>query len=87
MVFAPATRVAYNLSPTWAVAVEHYGELGQLRGFSPVSQQSHQIFGVFNHKTKFVDIEAGVGIGVTASSDKVTLKLLLSREKNPKRTE
>lgn len=85
MTFAPATRVAYNLSPTWAVAVEHYADLGQLRGFSAVGQQSHQIYGVFDHKTKFVDIEAGVGIGVTGSSDKLTLKLLLSRDINPKK--
>jgi hypothetical protein len=32
--------------------------------------------------TKFIHIEAGVGVGVTAASDKLTLKLILSRDLN-----
>ena len=76
--FAPATRVAYNISPKWAVAVEEYADIGPLREFYAI--ESHQIFGVFNHSTKFADIEAGVGFGLTSASDKVTLKLLLSRD-------
>jgi hypothetical protein len=82
--FAPATRVAYNLSPKWAVAVEEYADYGRLRQFLPANQQSHQIYGVFDHSTKFVNIEAGVGFGLTAASDKVTLKLMLSRDLNSK---
>ena len=31
--FAPATRVAYNFSPKWAMAVEEYADLGPLRQF------------------------------------------------------
>src|SRR6202165_3416951 len=31
--FAPATRVAYNFSPTWAMAVEEYADFGPLRQF------------------------------------------------------
>jgi len=78
--FAPATRVAYNFSPSWAVAVEEYADLGPLRQFYPASEQSHQIYGVVDHKTKFVDIEAGVGFGLTGASDKLTLKLMLARD-------
>lgn len=78
--FAPATRVAYNFSPNWAMAVEHYADLGPLRQFYSTGEQSHQIYGVLDHKTKFVDIEFGVGFGLTAASDKVTLKLMLMRD-------
>jgi len=35
-----------------------------------------------DHKSKIVDIEAGVGLGLTAGSDQVTLKLMLSRDLN-----
>jgi hypothetical protein len=35
-----------------------------------------------DHKSKLVDIEAGVGVGLTAGSDRVTLKLMLSRDLN-----
>jgi hypothetical protein len=78
--FAPATRVAYNFNPKWAAAVEEYADFGPLRDFYPGSGQSHQIFGVFDHSSKIGDIEAGVGIGVTGASDRLTLKLLWSKD-------
>jgi hypothetical protein len=78
--FAPASRVAYNLFPKWTVAVEEYADVGALRDFYPAREQSHQIFAVFDHAAKWADIEAGVGFGLTGASDKVTLKLILSRD-------
>jgi hypothetical protein len=35
--------------------------------------------GVFDHTAKWANIEAGVGFGLTGASDKVTLKLMVSR--------
>jgi hypothetical protein len=78
--FAPATRVAYNLSPKWALAVEEYADVGPLRQFYAPSQQSHEIWGVVDHRGKFLDIETGVGVGVTGASDRLTLKLMLARD-------
>ncbi|HLG98965.1 MAG TPA: hypothetical protein VKX49_21825 [Bryobacteraceae bacterium] len=78
--FAPATRLAYNLSPKWAVAAEEYADLGPLRQFYPRGEQFHQLYGVFDHATKFVNIEAGVGFGLTSASDRLTFKLMLSRD-------
>jgi hypothetical protein len=83
--FVPATRVAYNLNPQWAVAVEGYADYGQLRNFVPVRNQFHQIWGVFDHAAKFVHIEAGVGFGLTSTSDKLTFKLMLSKDLNSKK--
>ena len=80
--FAPATRVAYTFSPKWALAIEEYADVGPLRNFYSASEQSHQIYGVFNRSTKLMDIEAGIGFGLTGASDKVTLKLMLSRDLN-----
>lgn len=80
--FAPATRVAYNFSSNWAIAAEEYANLGPLRDIYSLSQQSHQLFAVFDHKSKALDVEAGVGFGLTSASDKVTLKLILSRDLN-----
>ncbi len=79
---APAERVAYNFSKGWAVAVEEYADYGPLRQIYSAHQQSHQIWAVMDHTTKVVNIEAGVGFGLTSSSDKVTLKLMLSRDLN-----
>jgi hypothetical protein len=78
--FAPATRIAYNFSKKWTTAVEEYADLGPLREFYPAREQSHQVYAVFDHSTKFGDIEAGVGFGLTGASDKVTFKLMLIRD-------
>jgi hypothetical protein len=80
--FAPAARVAYNFSPKWATAVEEYADFGPLHQFYPASEQSHQLFAVVDRSSKFLNIEAGVGFGLTSSSDKLTLKLMLSRDLN-----
>jgi hypothetical protein len=80
--FAPSTRVAWNASPVLALAVEEYGDFGPLNGFAPVAAQAHQIFGVVDYGAKAVDIEFGVGFGLTDGSDGATLKLILSRDLN-----
>ena len=35
-----------------------------------------------DHNSKIVNIEAGVGFGVTAGADKLTFKLMVSRDLN-----
>jgi len=80
--FAPSVRVAYNFSPKWAGAIEEYGDYGPLRQIYSVGEQSHQIWAVMNHSTKLVDFETGIGFGLTGSSDRVTLKFMVSRDLN-----
>jgi len=80
--FAPAIRVAYNFSKTWAAAAEEYADYGQFRQIYSATEQSHQIWAVMDHSGKFLNIETGIGFGLTAASDKVTLKLMLSRDLN-----
>ena len=83
--FAPSARVAYNLSKTAAIAIEHYADFGPIKGFLPTSQQAHQLYGVVDKTVGNLDIEFGVGFGLTDASDKVTIKLILSRDLNPKK--
>jgi hypothetical protein len=80
--FAPEIRVAYNLSKTWAVAGEEYSDLGQFRGIVPLRAETHQMWAVVDKSNRILNIEAGVGFGLTPASDKVTLKLMLSRDLN-----
>jgi hypothetical protein len=80
--FAPATRVACNWTKTWATALEEYDDFGPLHQFRRASQQSHQLYAVVDHSAKFLNIEAGVGFGLTDGSDRLTLKLILSRDLN-----
>jgi hypothetical protein len=80
--FAPATRVACRLSRTWKLAIEEYDDFGPLHQFSAGNQQAHQLYGVVDHTSKALEIEAGVGFGLTDASDRITLKLILSRDFN-----
>jgi hypothetical protein len=72
--FAPATRLAYNVSHSSAVALEEYDTFGPL--------PKHQLYGVVDFASKAGNLEAGAGFGLTDPSDKLTLKLILSRDLN-----
>jgi hypothetical protein len=77
--FAPAERIAYNLSDKWAVAVEHYADFGPVRAFPPSSQQYHEVFGVGDYQfNEGNSVEFGVGRGITAGSDRLILKLIFN---------
>jgi hypothetical protein len=80
--FAPATRVAYNLSSTWAIAAEEYADYGPLRHFYTRSGQVHQLYGVVDRGGTLLDVEFGIGFGLTDASDSLTLKLLIARDLN-----
>jgi len=78
--FVPETRVAMALSEKYKVALEEYDDFGSLSHFLPAAKQSHQLFSVVDINTKVIAIEAGVGAGLTSSSDHRVLKLILSRD-------
>lgn len=77
--FAPESRVAYHLTDHWAVAAEEYDDIGPLRNFYKSSDQSHELWATFDHYSK-LEVEAGIGFGLTPGSDAVTLKLMFSRD-------
>jgi hypothetical protein len=80
--FVPATRVAYNFKGGWALAAEEYDDFGPVSGFLPSGEQVHQLYGVVDATWKGFEIEGGVGVGMTGASDKLTLKLIISRDLN-----
>jgi hypothetical protein len=85
--FAPSARLAYNVSKTWAVAAEVYSDYGPLKHMLSTDQQSQQLFGVVDYKGDDINIEAGVGFGLTPASDRWVVKLMISAiSTNPRRT-
>jgi hypothetical protein len=80
--FAPASRIAYNFSQKWAIALEEYADCGTLGRFRPSNRQYHELYGVVDYMTKLINVEFGAGFGLTGASDQVTLKLILSRDVN-----
>jgi hypothetical protein len=80
--FAPSTRVAYNRSKRWALAVEEYDDFGPVHHSHPIDDESHELWGVVDHQIGQMSVEVGAGVGLTSTSDRFTLKLILSRDLN-----
>jgi hypothetical protein len=71
--------VAYNFNDRWALAAEEYDSIGPPHGLLPLSKQFHEVWATTDYSgTKFLglSVETGVGYGLTAASDKWTLKLM-----------
>jgi hypothetical protein len=75
---APSERIAYNFSPLWAVAVEHYADYGQLRHLQDVDGQLQELFAVVDYNGDPINVEFGIGHGFTAASDDLVMKLMLT---------
>ena len=85
--YNPAGRVAYDLNERWALAAEEYDGFGPFYGFAPLRGQFHEVWATTDYSgSKFLGlaVEAGIGYGLTAGSDKWTVKLMLSRDLNTK---
>jgi len=82
--FVPATRIAYNFNDKWALSAEEYSDFGPLRNFYTPHDQFQEVWATVNHAGKVLEIEAGVGVGVTAGADRLTFKLMLARDLNAK---
>jgi hypothetical protein len=80
--FAPATRLAWNVTKAFAVAAEEYADFGPVHHFYGHDLQSQQLFGVLDYKSNTLTVEFGVGFGLTPSSDHRVIKLILSRNLN-----
>jgi hypothetical protein len=77
--FAPAMRLAYNFSPEWAVAFEHYADFGSFRHLEGLRNQAHTSYAVVDFNLEPTSIEFGIGHGWTQGSDRTVLKLILAR--------
>ena len=76
--FSPNFKFSYDLTPKIAAGLEYYGSLGPVGNFDPVADQQHQIFPAvdLNVWPKW-EINAGLGVGTTRSTDHLILKLIL----------
>jgi hypothetical protein len=76
--FAPSLRLAWNRSPSFALAIEHYADFGELRHFDSRRVQEHNLFAVADYARALFDLEAGIGFGLTGASDNLVLKAIAS---------
>lgn len=75
--FAPAARLARNLGEDRFIGIEYYSDLGKIGNFLPLSQQSHQIFAVADFRLGELDVNLGIGSGLTPGSDRLVTKAIV----------
>jgi len=75
--FAPAARVARKLKDDLFVGLEYYADFGRIGAFSPLAEQQHTLFAVTDFKVGDVDIDFGVGYGLTRASDRLVVKTII----------
>jgi len=77
--FNPSERVAYNINEDYAVAVEHYAGYGPVSAPTPLSRSYQELFADGDYKIdESNSVEFGAGFGLTTSSDRVLLKLIIN---------
>ena len=78
MVFSPNFKLSYEVTKKVAAGFEYYGSLGPVTGFDPIQDQQQQIFPTIDlNLGPQWEINFGLGVGVTRSTDHLIAKMIL----------
>ena len=78
--FAPAVKVGYDFTKRVSGGMEYYADYGTIGQFDPFHQQQQQAFVVADlNVSPQWEINFGVGIGATGSTDHLIVKGILGR--------
>ena len=76
--FSPNAKIGYDITRTVSAGIEYYGAIGPVSGFDPIRRQQHLIFPVIDlNLGPRWEFNAGVGFGLTPSTDSYILKVLV----------
>jgi hypothetical protein len=77
--FSPAARLARNLwGETW-LGVEYYSNYTPIGAIPPGDQQQHTLFAVADFKLLGLDINIGMGFGLSGASDALVSKIIIGK--------
>ena len=78
--FSPNVKVSYDVTKQVAFGAEYYGTLGPTEDVLRLRDQQHQVFATcdLDVSPKW-EINFGVGVGMTASTDRLIVKGILGR--------
>ena len=78
VVFSPNFKFSYDLTKKITAGLEYYGSVGPVTGFDPLSEQQHQIFPTIDLDiAPQWEINFGLGVGITRSTDHLIAKMIL----------
>ena len=80
VVFAPNIKIGYDFTKKINAGIEYYGSTGPVSATSTFHDQQHQFFVVSDlNVSPAWEINFGVGVGVTGSTDHLIVKGILGR--------
>ena len=71
------TKVAYEMRGGYQVGFESYNELGPLRRLGHLNELSQTLYAVVDAEIGKIDVNAGIGRGLTGASDRWIFKFIL----------
>lgn len=78
--FSPNAKFSYDFTPKIAAGLEYYGALGPISNFDPLAEQEQQILPAIDlNVSPNWEINFGVGVGVTRSTDHLLVKVIIGR--------
>jgi hypothetical protein len=76
--FSPNVKISYDVTKKVAVGIEYYGGLGPVGNFDPLQDQQQQIFPTVDlNIAPQWEINFGLGVGMTRSTDHLIAKFIL----------
>ena len=75
--FAPAARLARKLDKDLFAGLEYYSDFGRIGDMLPLRDQQHTLFAVTDFKVGEIDVDLGIGRGLTPGSDHLVVKMIL----------
>ncbi len=78
--FSPNAKVGYDFSKVVSGGLEYYGAVGPVGSFDPLAEQQQQFFPSIDlNVSPEWEINFGVGVGVTRSTDHLIVKAIIGR--------
>ncbi len=78
--FSPNAKVSYDITRKVSFGLEYYGALGPIANWDPVAEQEQQILPAVDlNLSPAWEVNFGVGVGVTRSTDHLLFKFILGR--------
>jgi len=78
--FAPAAKIGYDITPVVSAGLEYYADYGRVGDFYPTHDQQQQLFVVTDlNVSPLWEINLGVGVGATGSTDHLIVKAIFGR--------
>ncbi|MBW8876171.1 MAG: transporter [Acidobacteria bacterium] len=80
LVFSPNFKVGYDFTSRVNAGLEYYGSLGPIDGFDPVHLQQHQLGPALDlNLGPDWEFNLGAVVGLTGSTDRLIVKMILGR--------